>query len=578
MQKILRYKLFLSIVSVLMGLLYLFLIKVEISHIENQSFTIESKITQEVKFHIQTKNTSAQLTCNNKKISFKDITKHDYWYSGEEKVFISLKQGKNSCQGKNITSNIKQKIDFTDYTLLFLLIGIPLFTLLFSLFIKLLDWIKITYPPLVTREKQQNSIHPINKWIIGILVLGVIIRILYFQKFGIMTFQHDWQGHIEFIKYMAENWSLPIPTKGFEYPQQSLYYVLMAGLYNLLMSNGFSDMDALYGIGYFSLLCSVLFLFYGYKLINLLTQEQFTKVIAIVFISLTPSIVYLSARINNDSLVMALAIISIFYIIKSYKNNFEKYFYIALFSVSLLFLTKISGASIELLLLTLLIYLYYKSTKEVEIKQKLYIYGLVGIFLLSFTLLRVYLPLEGSFCMINSAEYPQQTLPSLGYDYFASLHLIDLILTGQSHVFGLDSIRHSFLTYQYGTMFFGEFDYANFINKTPYLKLNMQIILALGLVFIVGFISYIIHIRKEPFINKLLFIIVTINLLLIVRLIFMYPSICNTDFRYFVSSFVLLGFIIAKGLNYLTWLRKPISIVIGLLALSEIVFFIGLLK
>ncbi len=579
MHKIINFKVLLLSISFLLGMVYLFFTHVTILHKNNSTFSIESKIAQEAKFHIRTKNTSAQLSCNNQKIEFPHIRKHDYWYKGEEKVFIALKKGINHCHGVNITGEIKQKITFFDYLILFILMGIPLFSLLFFIFINIINLIKRHYPAKVNSEPTETAVPSSHKLLLMILLLGMSIRILYFQKYGIMTFQHDWQGHIDFIKYMSENWTLPIPSKGFEYPQQSLYYVLMAKLYSTIVANGFTHMNALYGIGYFSLFCSALFLVYAYRLVNLLSQDMFVKTVAMVFVSLTPSIVYMSARINNDSLVMALAIMAIFYIVKSYKHNFNQYFYLALLWVSLLFLTKISGAAIELLLFALLIHAYYRAKKEKEeiVKKKLYLYGLLGVFLLAFTLLRVYVPLENAFCMINSAKYPMQTLPSLGIDYFASLHLIDLIRAGQSHVFGSDSIRHSFLTYQYGTMFFGEFDYAYFKNIAPYLKTVMQFILAFGLIFIVGFMSYILNFKKEPLLNKILFIVLTINLILIVRLIFMYPSICNTDFRYFVSSFVLLGFVIAKGLSYLTWLRLPITILLFLLASSEVVFFIAML-
>ena len=120
-----------------------------------------------------------------------------------------------------------------------------------------------------------------------------------------MLFQHDWHGHIEMIKYFAHTWSIPLPGKGLEFPQQPLYYYITAGIYSFATSYGFNDAKSLEMIGYFSFLCSVIFLIYGYKFINLLTNNREVKTIAMVFLALTPSLVYLSARINNDALVMA---------------------------------------------------------------------------------------------------------------------------------------------------------------------------------------------------------------------------------------------------------------------------------
>ena len=573
---------------VVLGIVYYFLIMVTISPIQNLTFVLNSKIDQKAKFHIQVEHQRSTLSCNGKPVILDNSKKHDYFYRGQEEVLISLNRGKNRCQAHNIMPKIKQKIDFLDFTILFVLWGVPLYHLLFFIFIWGIDKLKFGIGGLRPRSSGVNAPfpkHSIFIWLIGvILLIGVVIRIAYFQKYGIMVFQHDWHGHIEFIEYIAQHWNLPaIPMKSLEFPQQPLYYFITGGLYSVLMEVGFSHDNALYGIGYFSLFCSMVFLFYSYRMMKLLTQNQWVQLVTIIFIALTPSIIYLSARINNDSLVLTLAVVSIYYSVKSYQTEFQRGFYMALMSVSLLFLTKVSASSIELLLFALLLVAYYQSNKSREnaLKKQLYWYGLVGIFLLAFTLLRVYMPLEeSSFYLVNSAKYPKQTIEALDFNYFASFNIIDLITTGQSHVFGKDSIRHSFLTYQYGTMFFGESNYAYFINKYPSLFITMQSILLLGLIYLIGFIAYIINLRHESLLHKILFGVLFINFILIIKFVLMYPSICNTDFRYFVASFILLGFIFARGLEYITptpILKWMVNILLIGLVSGELLFFYGML-
>lgn len=417
-----------------------------------------------------------------------------------------------------------------------------------------------------------------------ILILGVLVRLFYFDRFGVMVFQHDWQGHVDMIKYIAEHWQLPaIPNKGWEYPQQPLYYLITALLYGSLESIGLRDPEILLGIGYFSLFCSVVFLLYGYRLLKLLTDSHWVQAVGVAFIALTPSLVYMSARINNDVLVMALSSVALFYTVRGYQHDFHKDFGIALVSVSLLFLTKVSSASIELLFFALLILTYMRVDRSnaQRLKKYLFIYGFVGIFLLSMTLWRVYLPLEGSFYMVNSAEFPKQTLEVLDMNYFASFNYTDLVSTAQSHVYGNDAVRHSFLTYQFGTMFFGEFDYPFFWERSPYLSMVMQSIYMFGMVFLFGFLGYLVHLYKENRLNLVLFGVVLINLILILKFVFSYPSICNTDFRYFVSSFLLIGFIFAQGLHYLNGYHRLIKYISSVLILglvfSEVSFFYLLL-
>ena len=410
-----------------------------------------------------------------------------------------------------------------------------------------------------------------------LLFIGLIIRFFYQQKYGVMLFQHDWHGHIEMIKYIADTWSIPLPNKGLEFPQQPLYYIVTAGIYSLSTSLGFSDKMALEHIGYFSFLCSAIFLVYGYRFISLLTTNSSVKTIAMIFLALTPSIVYISARINNDSLVMALSALSLYHIVKSYQSNFSSSFFMALLFTSLLFLSKISALSIELIFFSLLIFSYIKE-KNNQIKQRLYIFGLVGMCLLTYTLWRVYLPLDTSFHMVNSSgAYPGQILPPLDFHYFGTFNFTSLFNQSYSHVFGEDSVRYSFLTYQYGTMLFGEFDYTYFIHKTPWLKETMQSIIALGLLFIIGFITFIWKIDRASTVERLLFGTLLINFILILKFMFDFPSVCNTDFRYFVPSFLLFAYIFAKGLADLKnfkFLSKALNGLLFFLVLGEILFFV----
>ncbi|MCK4442204.1 MAG: hypothetical protein KAU90_09350, partial [Sulfurovaceae bacterium] len=131
------------------------------------------------------------------------------------------------------------------------------------------------------------------------------------------------------------------------------------------------------------------------------------------------------------------------------------------------------------------------------------------------------------------------------------------------------------------TMFFGEFDYKYFIDKSPSILIVMKSILIFGIIYIIGFFSYLVNIYKENIINKIILAIAIINLILILKFTITYPSICNTDFRYFVSSFTIWGFIFAKGLYYLVeknrWIYISFNIILGGLALSELMFFYKLI-
>ena len=551
------------------------IIQIDIEQIGTSNFIINSKIPQTKTIHLQRENNQSTLQCNEHDTPLREQKKKGYWYHGTESVSIVLHRGKNHCHGQNLTATMAQKLNFSELLTLFILMGIPLYYRVFQLFILLLNRFKSEKNIEKVVEKEESFFA--HKVILFVLFLGIIIRIFYFNKYNIMLFQHDWHGHIEFIKTMSQHWSLPVPTKGLEYPQQPLYYWITGAIYSLSTYFGFNEQSALQHIGYFSLFSSMLFLIYGYRLIALLSNNLQVKVVAMVFLALTPSLVYMSARINNDAMVMGLSAMALYSIVKSYKSAFKNGFPMALLLTTLLFLTKISTLGIELLLFSLLV-LSYIHRGDAKSKKQIFIFGLVGTFLLTYTLWRVYMPIDGVFYMVNSSgDYPNQSIKELDFNYFGTFHFLSLFNAGYSYVFGEDSIRYSFLTYQYGTMFFGEFDYAFFTNKTPWLKEAMQMVLLFGMLFILGFITYLLKLSKASMLEKLLFATLFINFILILKFMFDYPSICNTDFRYFVSSFPIIAYVFAEGLSYVRWLKKIVNIFLALLVVSEILFFIGLI-
>ena len=237
----------------------------------------------------------------------------------------------------------------------------------------------------------------------------------------------------------------------------------------------------------------------------------------------------------------------------------------------------------ELLLFGLLILAYYQveDAGRSVLKKKLYWFSALGAFLLGFTLLRVYLPIENVFHMVNSSgKFPGQIIETLNFAYFASFNIVSLFNTGYSHSLGEDAVRYSFLTYQYGTMLFGEFDYTYFLQKSGGLREVMQAILLFGLLYVLGFVMYLIKLHRAPILHKFLFATLLLNLLLILKFMFSFPVVCNTDFRYFVASFILFAFVFAKGLDnirHTKWLGYMINVLLGLLAVSEVLFFTLLL-
>jgi hypothetical protein len=198
-----RKILFLLLGMVLFGGIYFFTILVDISEIATNSkkidFTIGSKIEQEARFHIKVEHNQTTLSCNGKRVLLDRSKKHDYFYRGEEQITIPLNRGENRCHAVDMQSKIKQKIDFMDFMVLFILLGIPLFSLLFFIVVGILNFFKRYIK--VDEKSIDKSVSNASLWI-GIellLLVGVAIRIAYFEKYGIMRFNTIGMGILSIL-------------------------------------------------------------------------------------------------------------------------------------------------------------------------------------------------------------------------------------------------------------------------------------------------------------------------------------------------------------------------------------------
>lgn len=430
-------------------------------------------------------------------------------------------------------------------------------------------------------HKQDTILRVSNKipFMVYIISSAIVLRLFYFYSIGYIQFQHDYDGHIEFIQFFAENFSIPMAHKGWEFPQQPLYYIVSGSIYKLGDLAGFSKDQLLFFISGLSCVLSCIGLIYAYRLIKLLSENVFVHYLAIGFLAFTPSLIYMSSRINNDSMAASLAIVSLYYIVAGYQNQFQKYFTLALIWSSLTLLTKVSAVIVWLVFFILLISHYVKS--PLKMRTQLFHYTWVGLLLLGFILFKSYSAAAGEFLMVNSGIWPGQDLRPLDADYLFSFNFSELL--NRAHAYWGDKettlISRSFFTYQYGTMLFGEFDYAYWKGLDQHLALVMQIIIVLGMLIPAGLIVSIF--RKKHLIEFALLFMLVANFALVIKFVFAYPSTSNTDFRYYAPCLFAFAYLMATGLDSVASrhmiLRKTLYGSMSVLFLFE-ALFIGLLS
>lgn len=525
---------------------------------------ITAKIARTVRFNITAIDTIESLAINGVPYDLNDIkTKYrrkelNEWYYGIL-LDIPLQSGRNVLQiisrdkGHFFGMHIKPKLTAFNFTIIFLLCGIPVLLL----FIKL---------ALILLPRLQSWIHAPKRWNIAliILILGILIRLLYTLSRPPYFFEHDLSDHIHYLEFTSQNFEAPQVTLGREFPQQPLYYLLGGAFLRLETALGMTWQQALRGMQFVSVLLSAAMLFFSYRFLQALTRKRAVIATALGFLAFTPSLVYMAARISNDVLMTMWGALICWRFALFWKDYSFKNFTAVTGLMLLAFFTKITAGLFPLVLLLLLVRKFWISQKSgmklnhpAQKKTVLMATALILIFSFAggLAVLRSYQPTHGSLHFVRSGQYQGQIIRNMDVTYFASFRLDKLLSQGSSHIFDRDkTIQESFFTFQYGTMMFGEFDY-NHVQKSKKrprsFKLFMSIIYLLGTVYVAGIAAFILFKRHQSVILRTLAVSVLINLLLIIFFAFRYPSYCNTDFRYYAAVFPILAAMAAFGIDFL---------------------------
>lgn len=412
-----------------------------------------------------------------------------------------------------------------------------------------------------------------------LLALGIIIRIMFTIEFGVretysdftgvQTYTHDTPYHSQYIQYVAQNLSLPEVDKGLEYPQQPLYYIITGFSYKIL---GFflSSSDKIFkALVWFSTLFSIGSLVFVFFTAKKVAQPIWLQSFIVGLFAFTPSFVFQSIRISNDPLLTFLTSGAFFFLIKYIKEEKHSQLLATIFFSILAIFTKISGGILILLIIFALIYKYKQKNSEYYLKM-MFIVFIIGFLCLGSALYRSYIPSTKEFRFVESYSYVGQRTYPKSFTYFFDFNFIDLKNEAQSYIFGNENVAKTLPTFLYGSFLFGESDYSNVITVVPAMKTLMQIIIFLGLLFPIGIIINFIFIEKWNLIDYISALGSAICLWLIISFLYKYPSVCNSDFRYFSPIFSGLIVLSSLGLYRLSEKLKKYKIIIPILCISLI--------
>lgn len=146
----------------------------------------------------------------------------------------------------------------------------------------------------------------------SLLAGGLLLRLLYLSATPYDTRTYDVTfpgGHLDYIKWTAENGLAPPPHDGWESHQPPLYYLLAGAVYRLSLLSG-SALGHL-PLQLFSVLCSMVFLLCGATIAREVIWSRRGRIVAVLVLAAWPSLVLHSPRIGNDGLAGACAALAL---------------------------------------------------------------------------------------------------------------------------------------------------------------------------------------------------------------------------------------------------------------------------
>ncbi len=212
----------------------------------------------------------------------------------------------------------------------------------------------------------------INKAQTILVLVGLAVSLVYLSKTDERTRTFDvfeGGGHKDYIEYLIEHKSLPVPGDGWEYHQPPLYYVA-AALAKKMVPGDSAITGDLWG-QLFAIFLWVVFLVSSLASIRLaFRQYKIAIFLASFTFALWPSGIIHSIRIGNDLALYAFYSLAFFYTLKWWRSrNTETLFWASLWMAAAI-LTKSNGLAVAGVLgFLILLHLYHLVKKSAAFKS-----------------------------------------------------------------------------------------------------------------------------------------------------------------------------------------------------------------
>ncbi len=410
--------------------------------------------------------------------------------------------------------------------------------------------------------------------LVAVFIGGAALRIIYVAATPMASRAHDMDGHVEYIRYVLTHWAIPAAQTGWEFHQPPLYYFLAAVWAKVWVLLGASTYHAITLLQVPSLMLSVASLAISLWVSLMLFPKTNTtaRTLFLSVIATFPALLFVAARVSNDSLSQLLSIAFFAGLLAWWKTGSLRRWYVLGLIVAIACLTKASAAA--MLATTGLCFLVHP---RLTFSRKL-LHGAGWLALIA--VLSGWLPVMRVFFEADNSRY--LLLGNQGMngalEVPASLRLFaifdpwEVIKVTFNNTWSDEYRRQFFWEFFFKSAFFGEYQFDA-------LRRVCQMALTFGMLCIpLGCMGMVRALPKPKADSPALPTLVTlvIGLAAAVAYAWKFRYAPNQDFRFSAMLVLPLAYYVVQGSEALPWewARIAARVVIGGLCTSSAIFIL----
>lgn len=397
---------------------------------------------------------------------------------------------------------------------------------------------------------------------IAIALIAIFMRLLYLGFTPYVSRTHDLDGHIDYIRLIDSTSNLPKPAECWECHQAPLYYSIGTAVFKLTEHTSFDQIFAVQAVG---LLASIGFVLYAIATARIWIKQRNYQILASLFITLWPTAILHSSRINNDTLFYFLAAAATYYLSKWWITSQISALKLTIFFIVIGFFTKttiIVWAVALILSLTfkrqwrkslIVLLLFALSFGLVQLRHLIYADPAIDTMLGKVSIVDPRLFVGngiGNFICFDAPPYFTQPYTNVGDD---------------------SSGRQCFNNFLWKTSVIGEFGYPTRLQDILSLTLS-YLLIPLLLLFV---FKFLLMIRRRKEFRPILLLPIG-GILSLALLHWKLPIPATGDFRYILPIILPIGIILLYPITNWPLINKISVILTTLFTVSAAIFILSI--